>query len=90
MEPENTVNQLLDEIRAIEDPVDRFEAATKAVEIARTALMAGARQIRQDAVNELREDRSLAEVGKLLGQKRGRVQQISEGRSGGRPRKDVP
>lgn len=86
MKPEETVNRLLDEIRAIEDPVKRFNAATEAVETARTTFMAGARQIRQDAVNELREDKSLAEISKLLGQTRSRVQQISEGRTGGKGR----
>ncbi|NUQ98320.1 MAG: hypothetical protein HOY79_17810 [Streptomyces sp.] len=86
MEPEIIVNELLDTIRAIEDPVERFKAATKAVETARTTFMAGARQIRQDAVNELREDNSLAEISKLIGQSRSRVQQISEGRTGGKGR----
>jgi hypothetical protein len=47
--------------------------------------MAGARKIRQDAVNELRaQDRTLAEVGKLIGQSVSRTQQISEGRTGGK------
>jgi len=87
MDPEITVNELLDAIRAIEDPVERFKAATKAVETARTTFMAGARQIRQDAVNELRDqDKSLSEISKLLGQSRSRVQQISEGRTGGKGR----
>lgn len=84
MDPEITVNELLDAIRAIEDPVERFKAATKAVETARTTFMAGARQIRQDAVNELREDKSLGDISKLLGQSRSRVQQIGEGRTGGK------
>ena len=89
MDPEITVNELLDAIRAIEDPVERFKAATKAVETARTTFMAGARQIRQDAVNELRDqDKSLGEIGKLLGHSRSRVQQISEGRTGGKPRNE--
>jgi hypothetical protein len=86
MKPEETVNRLLDEIRAIEDPVERFKAATEAVEVARTTFMTGARQIRQDAVNELREGSSLAEISKLIGQSRSRVQQISEGRTGGKGR----
>lgn len=86
MKPEDTVNRLLDEIRAIEDPVERFKAATEAVETARTTFMTGARQIRQDAVNELREGNSLAEISKLIGQSRSRVQQISEGRTGGKGR----
>lgn len=91
MDPEIIVNELLDAIRAIEDPVERFNAATKAVETARTAFMAGARQIRQDAVNELRaQDKGLGEIGKLLGQSRSRVQQISEGRTGGKGKPVAP
>lgn len=87
MNPEDAVKRLLDEIRAIEDPVERFKAATEAVETARTTFMAGARQIRQDVVQELRDqDMSLADIGKLLGQSRSRVQQIREGRTGGKGR----
>lgn len=79
------MNQLLDAVRSIDDPVERFKAATTTVEAARNTLMAGARQIRQDAVNELRaQGMGLGEIGKLLDQTRSRVQQISEGRTGGK------
>lgn len=72
---------------SIEDPAERFEAATKTMELARHTLMPEAAKIRQDAVQELRNQNfSLAEIGKLLGQTRSRVQQISEGRTGGKGR----
>lgn len=85
MKPEDTVNELLDDIRAIKDPVERFKAATEAGEVARTTFMAGARQIRQEAVTELRDqDMSLADISKLLGIDRTRLHQISTGVTGGK------
>lgn len=91
MKPEDTVIEMLDTIRAIEDPAERFKAATEAGEVARTTFMAGARQIRQDAVRELRDSgMSLGEISKLLGIDRTRLHQISEGVTGGKrkPAKD--
>lgn len=80
------MNQLLDPVRSIEDRVERFRAATATVETARTA-MAAARQIRQDVVNELRDEgMGLGAIATLLGQTRSRVQQIREGRTGGKPK----
>jgi hypothetical protein len=87
MTSEAIVNNLLDSIRAIEDPAERFKAATETVEAARNLLMAGGRQIRQQVVNDYRsEGKSLAEIGELLDQTRSRIQQISEGRTGGKPK----
>lgn len=85
MKPEDTVNELLDAIRAIEDPAERFKAATKAGEVARTTFMTGARQIRQESVRQLRDTgMSLREIGELLGVDRTRLHQISEGVTGGK------
>jgi hypothetical protein len=92
MNPEATVNEILDSIRAIEDPVERFKAATAALEVARISFVSGARQVRQDVVNELRaQDMSLADIATALGDglTRSRIQQISEGRSGGKPRESA-
>jgi hypothetical protein len=85
MKPENTVNELLDNIRAITDRAERFEAATKALEVARTDFMTGARRIRQETVQELRDEgMTLADISKLLGVDRSRLHQISTGVTGGK------
>lgn len=86
------MDQTLANLAAVEDPAERAKQAAAVVELARTKLMAGARKIRQDAVNELRDQGlTLAAVGELIGQSVSRTQQISEGRSGGKPRaKEVP
>ena len=87
MTPEDHVHETLKDLAAIEDPVNRFKAAGDAIELARTTYMPGARKIREDAVNELRQrDMSWGEIGTLLGQHRNRVQQIAEGRTGGKPK----
>lgn len=79
------MNQTLADLTAIKDPVERAKKAAEAIELARTTFMAGARKIRQDAVNELRaQGLSLTAIGELIGQHRNRVQQISEGRTGGK------
>jgi hypothetical protein len=84
---EDLVNQTLADLAAIKDPVERAKQAATVIELARTRLMAGARQIRQDAVNELRaQGLTLSAVGELIGQSTSRTQQISEGRSGGKPK----
>lgn len=85
------MNELLDTIRAIEDPVERFKTATSAVETARTTFMTGARQIRQEAVQQLRNDgMTLGEISTLLGIDRTRLHQISRGIIGGKskPKED--
>lgn len=85
------MKDLLTAIEAIEDPVERFKAAADTIELARTTLMVGARQIRQNVVNAYREQgMGLGEVAKHLGQTRSRVQQISEGRTGGKARAADP
>lgn len=87
MTPEEHVEQSLSDLAAIEDPVDRFKAAGNAIELARTTYMPGARKIREDAVNELRQrNMTWGEIGTLLDQHRNRVQQIAEGRTGGKPK----
>lgn len=85
MKPESDANELLDAYRAIKDPVERFKIATEAVEAARSTFMAGARQIRQEAVQQLRDDGlSLGDISKLLGIDRTRLHQISTGVTGGK------
>lgn len=79
------LNDIMTGLAAVEDPVERFKAAAETIELARLTLMPEASKIRQDAVNELRDQHmSLAEISKLTGQTRSRVQQISEGRTGGK------
>ena len=79
------MNEILDTIRAIEDPAERFKAASDAIETARTAFMTGARQIRQEAVQEMRNaDLSLGDISKLVGVDRTRLHQISTGVTGGK------
>lgn len=83
--PEAKMNEALADIADIKDPVDRAKRAAAFMEAMRTKAMPRARQIRQEAVKELRaQGRSLAEVGSLLNLNRNRVQQISEGRTGGK------
>ena len=90
MTPEDHVEQTLADLAGIEDPVDRFKSAGEAIELARTIYMPGARKIREDAVNELRQrNMSWGEIGALLGQHRNRVQQIAEGRTGGKPKAKI-
>jgi hypothetical protein len=87
MTPEEHVEETLAELAAIEDPVEQFKAAGDAIELARTTYMPGARKIREDAVNKLRQrNMTWGEIGALLGQHRNRVQQIAEGRTGGKPK----
>lgn len=87
MTPEEHVEQTLTDLAAIEDPAERFKAAGDAIELARTRYMPGARKIREDAVNELRQrNMTWGEIGTLLGQHRNRVQQIADGRTGGKPK----
>lgn len=87
MTPEDHVEQTLADLAAIEDPVEQFKAAGNAIELARTTYMSGARKIREDAVNKLRQrNMTWGEIGTLLGQHRNRVQQIAEGRTGGKPK----
>jgi len=81
------MNEALADVAAIPDPVERAKRAAGFLEEIRTKAMPEARRIRQGAVQELRSDgKSLAEIGKLLGLDRNRVQQISEGRTGGKPK----
>jgi hypothetical protein len=84
---EDHVDQTLADLAAMADPAERAKQAATVIELARTKLMASARKIRQDAVNELRDQGlTLAAVGELIGQSVSRTQQISEGRTGGKPR----
>lgn len=81
------MDQTLAELAAVKDPAERARQAATVIELARTRLMAGARKIRQDAVNELRaQGLTLSAVGELIGQSVSRTQQISEGRTGGKPK----
>ncbi|ACU71830.1 hypothetical protein Caci_2921 [Catenulispora acidiphila DSM 44928] len=85
------MNEALADIAAVADPVDRAKRAAAFMETMRTEAMPQARQIRQEAVKELRaEGKSLAEIGSLLGLDRNRVQQISEGRTGGKGKSAAP
>lgn len=74
----------LDQVEQIPDPVERAREVGR-----RLALIPGfqekLRKIRQSAVLEMRAQRmSYAEIGAELGLHRNRVQQIAEGRPGGR------
>jgi DNA-directed RNA polymerase specialized sigma subunit len=66
------------------DPVQRAKAVSTALQ-AIPELQHWLREIRQGAVQEMREDGlSHAEVGKELGVSRARAQQIAEGRTTGK------
>lgn len=64
-------------IRKITDPANRAQAATAAV--AETQRLASEyATITREAVRELRQTMSLAEVAKALGVSRGRIQQLEK------------
>jgi len=77
----------IDEVERIPDPAERArEVGRRMAEI--PAWHARMKQIRRDAVIEMKEQQgmSFSEIGRELGLHRNRVQQIYEGRSGGRRR----
>ena len=68
---------VLAELEATIDPVQRQEAAREVLETLLPSLGADVKALRARAVAELREGRSLAEVGQMLGGlSRGRVDQL--------------
>lgn len=75
----------IDEVEQIADPAERArEVGRRMAEI--PAWHARMKQIRREAVIEMKDRRrmSFSEIGRELGLHRNRVQQIYEGRSGGR------
>jgi DNA-directed RNA polymerase specialized sigma24 family protein len=75
----------IDEVEQIADPAERArEVGRRMAEI--PAWHARMKQIRRDAVVEMKDEQGLSysEIGRELGLHRNRVQQIYEGRSGGR------
>lgn len=75
----------IDEVEQIADPAERArEVGRRMAEI--PTWHARMKQIRRDAVVEMKDSRSMtfSEIARELGLHRNRVQQIYEGRSGGR------
>lgn len=88
-EPELTDwDQVLVDLDAIEDPLERVRAANMAMR-ALEAEQQVLKWVRQACVVEMRRTMSLAEIGRQVGLHRNRVQQIAEGRSGGAARKEA-
>jgi hypothetical protein len=75
----------IDEVAAIADPVERALELGRRLEQV-PVVHAHLKQLRQAAVKELKEGQGMtyAEIGRALNLHRNRVQQIYEGRSGGR------
>lgn len=74
----------IDEVEQIPDPVERaLEVGRRMEQI--PALHTRLREIRQAAVVQMHDEQHLsyAEIGRLLGMHRNRVQQIYQGRTGG-------
>jgi hypothetical protein len=72
---------VLDELRSITDPAERQAAARTVLESLLPAIGQDVKGVRADAVTELRQGRTLAEVGQLLGgMSTARVDQILKGR----------
>jgi DNA-directed RNA polymerase specialized sigma24 family protein len=75
------LQEQIDQVRAIPDPVLRAKAA-RDTELALTRGRTELSKIRREAILELREKGwSYTEIGKSLDLHRNRVQQIAEGRS---------
>lgn len=75
----------IEEVEAIPDPAERAREIGRRM-AAIPEWHARMRQLRRDAVIEMkdRQGKSFSEIGRELGLHRNRVQQIYEGRSGGR------
>lgn len=76
----------IERIKALPDPAERAREIGRVLN-ALPAIHAELRALRQAAVLEMRTTgMSYGEIAKVLGVHRNRVQNIAEGRSGGKPR----
>lgn len=74
-----SIEAAIEDIAAVIDPVERFNEGRKI----RSAFADGERkvmQIQQAAVEELKQERTWAQVGELLGVTGSRAEQIAKGR----------
>lgn len=73
------LTQLTERLRQITDPVERSKAATALIDALNDTQKA-VKGVRAEAVAELREGRSMREVGEMIGVSTARVDQILKGR----------
>ncbi|MEU8516342.1 hypothetical protein AB0C76_32885 [Kitasatospora sp. NPDC048722] len=74
------LDALLATLGGIKDPIAREVAARELLDDLLPATVKEAKQIRREAVEELRSGRTLKQVGELLGLSTARVDQILKGR----------
>ncbi|MFJ4434617.1 RNA polymerase subunit sigma-70 [Streptomyces sp. NPDC088923] len=72
------IREIIAQLAAIPDPVDRARAVSAVLD-AVPALQRELRTVRQEAVNVIRETRTLAETADLLDISQPRVSQITKG-----------
>lgn len=77
---ETAIHDALNAVENVADPVAREAAARRLADVVLPDAARGAKRLRQSAVLELRQGRTLKQVAELLGLSVGRVDQLAKGR----------